>query len=103
MTYYITIPSLAQRAAACPCCTAVLNDIALQESKGFLTPNAYGVQNRLKIYSQDRIKNAMETLCNLEWITVSFGFSTGNIKAPKMTDLGWPMVDVDKPFWMSPQ
>jgi len=102
MTYYITIPSLAQRAADCPCCTAVLHDIASQEAKLFKTPNAYGIENRLKVYSQDRIKAAMETLRNLNYIDVSFGFSTGNIKAPTMTDLGWPMVDVPKPLWMFP-
>lgn len=102
MTYYTTIPSLAERAAACPCCTAVLNDIATQETKLFKTPNAYGIENRLKVYSQDRIKAAMETLRNLNYIDVSFGLSTGNIKAPTMTDLGWPMVDVDKPLWMFP-
>jgi hypothetical protein len=103
MTYWVDVPSLAQRTADCRYCTAVLTDIASQESKNQKVRNTYGITTRLGAdFPADRVKAAVVTLCNLNYITVSFSSTSDSLKAPTMTDAGWAMSGVDKPFWMFP-
>lgn len=103
MTAWIEVPSLSHRTEGCRYCTAVLADIAAQESKGLKVKNTYGITIRLGAeFPANRVKDAIETLCNLDYISVSFCSTSDKMKAPRMTDVGWAVAGVDKPFWMFP-
>lgn len=101
MTAWVDIPPLLQRATDCRVCRRVLDIIAHEATRLREVRNLYRLSKLAGPgFSEGEVRGAARMLHNAGLIEATIDSEKGRMKSPVLTDAGWGLSSVPRPFWM---